>query len=54
VFRKDVYTTSERWLRHRFTNLRYYHQVERGGHFAAFEQPELFAREVRDGCRALC
>jgi pimeloyl-ACP methyl ester carboxylesterase len=53
LFPRDVYTTSERWLRHRFTDLRYYRQVERGGHFAAFERPELFVREVRDGIRAL-
>jgi pimeloyl-ACP methyl ester carboxylesterase len=50
---KDVFGTSERWLRHRFTDLRYYHQVERGGHPAAFEQLEIFVREVRDGLRAL-
>jgi pimeloyl-ACP methyl ester carboxylesterase len=53
LFPKDVFGASERWLRHRFTDLRYYHQVERGGHFAAFEQPEIFVREVRDGLRAL-
>jgi pimeloyl-ACP methyl ester carboxylesterase len=32
---------------HRFTDLRHYHQLERGGHFAAFEQPEAFVRDVR-------
>jgi hypothetical protein len=28
-------------------------ETERGGHFAAFEQPEFFVREVRDGIRAI-
>ena len=53
LFPEDVFAVSERWLRTRFTDLRYYHQAERGGHFAAFEQPEIFVREVRDGIRAL-
>jgi pimeloyl-ACP methyl ester carboxylesterase len=53
LFPEDVFVASERWLRTRFTDLRYYHQAERGGHFAAFEQPEIFVREVRDGIRAV-
>jgi hypothetical protein len=31
----------------RFTNIRYWNELDRGGHFAAFEQPELFVRELR-------
>jgi pimeloyl-ACP methyl ester carboxylesterase len=53
LFPEELFLVSERWLRTRFTDLRYYHQTERGGHFAAFEQPEIFVREVRDGIRAL-
>jgi epoxide hydrolase len=53
LFPKELSQLSERWLRTRFTDLRYYHAVERGGHFAALEQPELFVREVRAGIRAL-
>jgi pimeloyl-ACP methyl ester carboxylesterase len=53
LFPEEVLVVSERWLRTRFTDLRYYRQTERGGHFAAFEQPEIFVREVRDGIRAL-
>ena len=33
--------------RRRFTDLRYFNELERGGHFAAFEQPESFVDEVR-------
>jgi pimeloyl-ACP methyl ester carboxylesterase len=31
-----------------YTDLRYWNELDRGGHFAAFEQPDLFMREVRD------
>jgi pimeloyl-ACP methyl ester carboxylesterase len=33
-------------VEHRFTDLRHYHELERGGHFAAFEQPGTFVDEV--------
>jgi len=36
-----------------YRNLSYYHQVDRGGHFAAWEQPELFASELRAAFKAL-
>jgi epoxide hydrolase len=53
LFPEELCWISERWLRTRFTDLRYYHPVGHGGHFAAFEQPEIFTREVRNGIRAL-
>jgi pimeloyl-ACP methyl ester carboxylesterase len=31
----------------RYTDLRHWHRLDRGGHFAAFEQPDLFVDEVR-------
>ncbi|WP_037065848.1 epoxide hydrolase family protein [Pseudonocardia acaciae] len=52
-FPEEIFAVSERWLRTQFSDLRYYHAAERGGHFAAFEQPEIFAREVRAGIAAL-
>ncbi|HEY1968216.1 MAG TPA: epoxide hydrolase [Pseudonocardia sp.] len=52
-FPKELFTMTERWLRTRFTGLVYYQAAERGGHFAALEQPELFVREVRAGFRAI-
>jgi epoxide hydrolase len=52
-FPEEIFAFSERWLRTRFSDLRYYHAAERGGHFAAFEQPEIFAREVRAGIASL-
>jgi epoxide hydrolase len=50
---KDIFMLSERWARTRFPNLRYYNRVAKGGHFAAFEQPEAFVREVRAGFRGM-
>lgn len=47
VFPYDIIQLSERWARNRFTDLRYYHALDKGGHFAAFEQPALFTDEVR-------
>ncbi|HEY2206355.1 MAG TPA: epoxide hydrolase [Pseudonocardia sp.] len=52
-FPKELFRISERWLRTRFTGLRYYGTAGKGGHFAALEQPELFVQEVRTALRAL-
>jgi pimeloyl-ACP methyl ester carboxylesterase len=46
-FPKEILGVSERWARTRFTDLRWYGMPSRGGHFAAFEQPEIFVDEVR-------
>ena len=47
VFPKEIFPISERWTRQRFRDLRHYRELDRGGHFAALEQPELFVDEVR-------
>jgi hypothetical protein len=46
-FPHEILGVSERWARTRFTDLRWYGAPSKGGHFAAFEQPELFVDEVR-------
>ncbi len=46
-FPKEIFPTSERWLAKRFTNLVYYNELNAGGHFAAFEVPEVFVKEIR-------
>jgi hypothetical protein len=38
---------SRRWAAQNFTDIRYWNKPARGGHFAAFEQPDLFVDEVR-------
>jgi pimeloyl-ACP methyl ester carboxylesterase len=49
----DLPRPSRRWAQRRFTDIRYWNEPERGGHFAAFEQPEIFVGEVRAAFRAL-
>lgn len=46
VFR-DLPRPSRRWAARRFRDIRYWSEPDRGGHFAAFEQPDRFARELR-------
>jgi pimeloyl-ACP methyl ester carboxylesterase len=47
IFPKELQRPSRRWAAKRFLDIRYWNEAERGGHFAAFEQPELFVDEVR-------
>ncbi len=47
VFPKEIMRPSRRWAAQRFTDIRYWNEPPRGGHFAAFEQPELFVDDVR-------
>ena len=47
IFPKEIFRPSRRWVETRFTDLRYFNELDRGGHFAAFEQPETFVEEIR-------
>jgi epoxide hydrolase len=47
IFPKELQRPSRRWAEKRFLDIRYWNEPDRGGHFAAFEQPELFVQEVR-------
>ncbi|MGJ7512257.1 alpha/beta fold hydrolase [Variovorax sp. GT1P44] len=47
VFPEDVYRPPQSWAQRAYPTLSYYHQVDKGGHFAAWEQPELFSAELR-------
>jgi pimeloyl-ACP methyl ester carboxylesterase len=47
IFPKELQRPSRRWAERRFLDIRYWNEPERGGHFAALEQPELFVEEVR-------
>ena len=53
VFPDEVYRAPETWARRAYRNLTYFNEVEKGGHFAAWEQPELFASELRAAFRPL-
>jgi pimeloyl-ACP methyl ester carboxylesterase len=47
IFPKEIMPVSRSAVERRFTDLRYWNDLDRGGHFAAFEQPELFVDELR-------
>ena len=53
VFPDEIYRVPRSWAEKAYSNLVYFNEVDRGGHFAAWEQPELFAAEVRAGFRSL-
>jgi pimeloyl-ACP methyl ester carboxylesterase len=52
VFPEDAYRAPETWARRAYRNLIYFHEVDKGGHFAAWEQPALFASELRAAFRS--
>jgi pimeloyl-ACP methyl ester carboxylesterase len=53
AFPEDVYLPPETWSRRAYKNLIYFNEVNKGGHFAAWEQPELFSAELRAAFRPL-
>jgi pimeloyl-ACP methyl ester carboxylesterase len=53
VFPGEQYQAPRSWAERAYPKLLYYHQVAKGGHFAAWEEPQLFSEEVRAGFRPL-
>lgn len=53
VFPEEVYRAPETWARRAYKNLIYFHEADKGGHFAAWEQPDIFASELRAAFRSL-
>ncbi|MBV9896727.1 MAG: epoxide hydrolase N-terminal domain-containing protein [Chloroflexi bacterium] len=53
VFPDEIYQAPRTWTERAYPKLIYYNALDQGGHFAAWEQPQLFAEEVRAGFRAL-
>ena len=53
IFPREIFRTSRRWASKRFTDIRYWNELDRGGHFAALEQPDLFVDDVRAMFRGL-
>ena len=47
IYPKEIFKASERWLKKRYTDLRYYNVLDSGGHFAALEKPDLYVNEIR-------
>mgnify|MGYP001583294312 CR=1 FL=1 len=53
IFPKDIFFTSRRWAERKYSNIIHWNELPKGGHFAAFEQPEVFVNELRDAFRSL-
>jgi pimeloyl-ACP methyl ester carboxylesterase len=53
VFPDEIYQAPRSWAERAYPKLIYYNKVAKGGHFAAWEQPQLFSEEVRAGFRPL-
>jgi pimeloyl-ACP methyl ester carboxylesterase len=53
VFPGEQYQAPRSWAERAYPNLIYYNQADKGGHFAAWEQPQLFSDEVRAAFRSL-
>ena len=52
-FPKEIVRTPRSWAEKRYTNIQYWNDLDRGGHFAAFEQPELFIQEMRSWLKTI-
>jgi pimeloyl-ACP methyl ester carboxylesterase len=53
VFPDEMYQAPKSWAEQAYPNLVHYNRVARGGHFAAWEQPEILVEEIRAGLRSL-
>ena len=53
VFPGEVFLAPRSWAERVYPNLVYFNEVDRGGHFAAWEEPELFCEEIREAFRSL-
>ncbi len=53
VFPGEQYQAPRSWAERAYPNLIYYNQVDRGGHFAAWEQPQILTEELRAAFRSL-
>jgi pimeloyl-ACP methyl ester carboxylesterase len=53
VFPGELWRAPRTWVEKTYPNLIYFNEVDKGGHFAAWEQPEIFAAEVRAAFRSL-
>ena len=53
VFPDELYPAPRSWAERAYPKLIHYNTLPKGGHFAAWEQPELFCSEVRTGFRSL-
>jgi pimeloyl-ACP methyl ester carboxylesterase len=53
TFPGEIWRTPRSWVDNSYPNVTYFHEADRGGHFAAWEEPQLFSEEVRAAFRSL-
>jgi pimeloyl-ACP methyl ester carboxylesterase len=53
VFPGELFQAPRHWVKHAYHDLIYYNEAEKGGHFAAWEEPEIFATEMRAAFKTL-
>jgi pimeloyl-ACP methyl ester carboxylesterase len=53
TFPGEIWRTPRSWVENSYPNVTYFNEVDRGGHFAAWEEPELFSQEMRAAFRSL-
>ncbi|MBH3465005.1 epoxide hydrolase [Pseudomonas carnis] len=53
VFPHEIYQAPKSWAQRAYPSLSYYSEVNKGGHFASWEQPQLFSEELREAFRPL-
>jgi pimeloyl-ACP methyl ester carboxylesterase len=53
AFPDELYQCPKSWAKKAYSNLIHYSKLDKGGHFAAWEQPQLFSEELRAGFRSL-
>jgi hypothetical protein len=53
AFPDEIYTAPRSWAEKAYPKLIYYNRLDQGGHFAAWEQPQIFAREMRAAFKRL-
>lgn len=53
AFPDEIYTAPKSWAEEAYPKLIHYNKLEKGGHFAAWEQPALFVSEMRASFKSL-
>jgi pimeloyl-ACP methyl ester carboxylesterase len=53
TFPGEIWQTPRSWVESSYPNVTYFNEVDKGGHFAAWEEPELFSSELRAAFRSL-
>jgi len=53
TFPGEIWRTPRSWVENSYPNVTYFNEVDKGGHFAAWEEPELFSTEMRAAFRSL-